>query len=250
MKTVYQSPAVMTGEYMTTCGGCGHGFIAKLLGEVIDELDIAQDVLLVLPIGCSTNAWKYFKLDSFCALHGRAPAVATGMKRALPQKLVIVNQGDGDLASEGMSEIIHATIRGEKISVIFVNNTIFGMTGAQMAPTTILDQVTSTSPNGRNAEDSGEPVRMAELIAQLPGCYYSERVALNNPKNIIACKRAIKRAIVNQMEGKGLSFVEVLSPCPTGWNMSPVEAIQWIEKRVVSTYPLGVKKDAAGGHER
>lgn len=242
MKVVYQYPEVMTGEYMTTCGGCGHGLVTKLLGEVIDELEIAQDTLLVLPIGCSTNAWKYFKLDSFCALHGRAPAVATGMKRALPDKIVITYQGDGDLASEGLSEIMHAAIRGEKISVIFINNTIFGMTGAQMAPTTILGQVTSTSPVGKNVEDAGYPVLMADLIAQIPGCYYSERVALDNLQNIRKTKNAIKRAIQFQQEGHGLSFVEVLSPCPTGWKMSPVDALHWLTERALPNYPLGAKK--------
>lgn len=242
MKTIYQAPAVMTGAYMTTCGGCGHGLAAKLLGEIIDELGIARDLLLVLPIGCATNAWEYYQVDSFCALHGRAPAVATGIKRASPERIVVAYQGDGDLASEGMSEIIHATIRGEKLSVIFINNTIFGMTGAQMAPTTMLEQVTSTSPKGKKASDAGEPVLMAELLAQIPGCFSSERVALNNPQNIRAAKRAIKNAIVNQMNGRGLSFVEVLSPCPTGWKTAPVDAIQWIEKEIIPVYPLGVKK--------
>lgn len=243
MKIVYKTPKVMTDAYMTTCGGCGHGIITKLVGEVIDELGIAEDVILILPIGCSTNAWMYYKLDSFCALHGRAPAVATGMKRARPENIILAYQGDGDLVSEGMSEIMHAVVRGEKISVIFVNNTIFGMTGGQMAPTTLIGQVTSTSPCGKTVETAGYPTKMAELIASLPGCYYSERVAVNSISNIKQTKQAIKKAIQYQIAGQGLSFVEILSPCPTGWKISPVKALDWMEENVMQTHPLGVYKE-------
>lgn len=240
---VYRAPEVMTDTYMTTCGGCGHGLAVKLLGELIDEMGLAESLVLVLPIGCSTNAWMYYNIDSFCALHGRAPAVATGIKRAQPDSIVLSYQGDGDLVSEGLSEIMHAAIRGEKISVIFMNNAIFGMTGGQMAPTTLLEQVTATSPHGKSVENDGYPVLMAELLSTLPGCCYSERVALNTPANIRKAKAAIRRALQYQLGGCGLSFVEVLSPCPTGWSVSPVRALEWIGEKMVKTYPLGVYKD-------
>lgn len=239
---VYRAPEVMTDAYMTTCGGCGHGLVTKIVGELIDELHLADSIIMVLPIGCSTNAWEYYKVDSFCALHGRAPAVATGIKRTRPDNIVLSYQGDGDLVSEGLSEIVHAAIRGEKISVIFMNNAIFGMTGGQMAPTTLLKQVTSTSPHGKSEIYDGYPVKMAELIASFPGCYYSERVALNTVANIRHTKRAIRQALQYQMDGKGLSFVEVLSPCPTGWHVPPVQALEWISEKMVDTYPLGVYK--------
>lgn len=242
MKT-YHTPEVITQAYMTTCGGCGHGLLTKIVAELIDEMHLADSMIMVFPIGCSTNAWEYFKTDSLCALHGRAPAVATGIKRSRPQNTVLVYQGDGDLVSEGLSEIMHATVRGEKISVIFVNNAIFGMTGGQMAPTTLLGQITSTSPHGKSAVSDGYPVQMAEILAALPGCYYSERVALNSVANIRQTKTAIRRALQYQMDGHGLSFVEVLSPCPTGWRVPPVQAMQWIQEHMMKTYPLGVFKE-------
>lgn len=240
---VYSIPEVITDAYMTTCGGCGHGLVTKLVAELIDEMDLAKDLIMVFPIGCSTNAWEYYKVDSFCALHGRAPAVATGMKRARPDNIILAYQGDGDLASEGLSEIMHATIRGEKVSVIFMNNAIFGMTGGQMAPTTLLNQITSTSPKGKSEIYDGYPVKMAEILAGLPGCCYSERVALNSVANIRKTKLAIRRALQYQKDGMGLSFVEVLSPCPTGWHMEPVKAMDWIGKNMIQTYPLGVYKE-------
>ena len=177
------------------------------------------------------------------ALHGRAPAAATGIKRADPSKFVMVYQGDGDLVSEGMAEIMHAAIRGEKFSVIFINNAIYGMTGAQMAPTTLMGQHASTAPTGRMADNSGYPVKMAELLAELPGVCYSERVTVNTPARINQCKRALKKAFELQLEGKGMSFVEVLSPCPTGWSMSPVKSLEWIDEEMTKIYPLGVLKD-------
>ncbi len=242
MRFVYKRPAVLTDAYSRYCGGCGHGIVNKLMAEIIGEKDLRENAIAVWPIGCSVYGDQYFNIDSICALHGRAPALATGIKRSLPDNLVIVYQGDGDLVSEGMSEIIHATVRGEKLSVIFINNAVYGMTGAQMAPTTLLGQITKTSPYGRKEEESGAPVNMAELLSHIKGCYYSERVAVNNPQNIMAAKQAIARAFEYQLQGKGLSFVENLSPCPPGWRMKPREALEWIENQMIKAYPLGVFK--------
>ncbi len=243
MSIVYKRPEVFTDEYMKYCGGCGHGIINKLIGEIIEEENLVEKTVLIWPIGCSVYADKYFKADSICALHGRAPAVGTGLKRSCPEDLVIVYQGDGDMVSEGMAEIMHAGIRGEKFTVIFVNNAIYGMTGGQMAPTTLMDQVTTTTPYGRAEVNTGNPVNMAEIIGNLPECYYSERVTVNSPANIRKTKAAIKKAFKYQMEGKGLSFVEILSPCPTGWKVKPVQAIKWIDDVVTKQFPLGVFKD-------
>ena len=243
MSIVYKRPEVFTDEYMKYCGGCGHGIINKLIGEIIEEENLVEKTVLIWPIGCSVYADKYFKADSVCALHGRAPAMGTGIKRACPEDLVIVYQGDGDMVSEGMAEIMHAGIRGEKFTVIFVNNSIYGMTGGQMAPTTLMDQVTTTTPYGRAEVNTGNPVNMAEIIGNLPECYYSERVTVNSPANIRKTKAASKKAFKYQMEGKGLSFVEILSPCPTGWKVKPVQAIKWIDDVVTKQFPLGVFKD-------
>lgn len=243
MSIVYKRPEVFTDEYMKYCGGCGHGIINRLIGEIIEEERLTEKTVIIWPIGCSVYADKYYKVDSICALHGRAPAMGTGVKRSCPDDLVIVYQGDGDMVSEGMAEIMHAGIRGEKFTVVFVNNSIYGMTGGQMAPTTLMDQVTTTTPYGRKEENTGHPVNMAEIIAGLEGCYYSERVTVNSPANIRKTKAAIKKAFKYQMEGKGLSFVEILSPCPTGWKMKPVNAIKWIDDVVTKQYPLGVFKD-------
>lgn len=247
VKVIYKRPGVLTDAHFTYCGGCGHGIVNKLIAEIIEEKSWQEKSVVVWPIGCSVYGDQYFKVDSICALHGRAPALATGIKRSLPDNLVIVYQGDGDLASEGISEIIHATIRGEALSVIFINNAIYGMTGAQMAPTTLLDQVTTTTPYGRKAQVNGAPINIAELIAGVNGCYYSERVAVNNPKNILAAKRAITQAFDYQMQGKGVSLVEVLSPCPTGWNKKPVDALAWIDDHMMKVYPLGTFKTPGGG---
>lgn len=249
MSVVYERPKVLTDEYMKYCGGCGHGIINKLIAEIIEEESLSEKAVIIWPIGCSVYADRYFHVDSICALHGRAPAMGTGVKRSLEDNLVIVYQGDGDLVSEGMAEIMHAGIRGEKFSVIFVNNAIYGMTGGQMAPTTLLEQVTSTSPYGRTVNGAGYPVNMAEIIANLNGCYYSERVTVNSPGNIKKTKAAIKRAFQYQMEGKGLSFVEIISPCPTGWGVSPVKALEWISDTMLKQYPLGIFKEPKGGEK-
>ncbi|MBR5467682.1 MAG: 2-oxoglutarate oxidoreductase [Firmicutes bacterium] len=243
MSIVYKRPEVFTDAYMKYCGGCGHGIINRLIGEIIEEEKLTEQTVIIWPIGCSVYADKYFKVDSICALHGRAPAMGTGVKRSCPDDLVIVYQGDGDMVSEGMAEIMHAGIRGEKFTVIFVNNSIYGMTGGQMAPTTLMDQYSTTSPYGRKEDNSGNPVNMAEIMSGLQGCYYSERVAVNSPANIRKTKEAIKKAFKYQMEGKGLSFVEILSPCPTGWKMKPTQAIKWLGEEVVKQYPLGLFKD-------
>ena len=243
MQVVYKRPSVLQDAYFKYCGGCGHAIINKLIAEIIEEMDWLEETVMVWPIGCSVYADQYFKTDSICALHGRAPALATGLKRARPENMVIVYQGDGDMVSEGMAEIIHAAIRGEKFSVFFVNNAIYGMTGGQMAPTTLMDQVTTTTPYGRQEENTGNPVNMAEIIGNLPECYYSERVTVNSPANIRKTKAAIKKAFKYQMEGKGLSFVEILSPCPTGWKMKPVQAIKHIDEEITKQFPLGVFKD-------
>ncbi len=243
MKVLYKRPSALQDTYFKYCGGCGHAIINKLIAEIIDEKKCLEDTVMVWPIGCSVYADQYFRTDSICALHGRAPALATGLKRAEPDKLIIVYQGDGDMVSEGMSEIIHAAIRGEKFSVIFVNNAIYGMTGGQMAPTTLEGQTTTTTPYGRKKEVEGAPVNMAELISNIKGCIYSERVAVNTPGNIMAAKRAIKKAIDLQMDGKGMSFVEILSPCPTGWGMKPMLALDYLGEKMIKVYPLGIFKD-------
>lgn len=242
-QVVYKRPSALQDTYFKYCGGCGHAIINKLIAEIIDEKGWLEDTIMVWPIGCSVYADQYFKTDSICALHGRAPALATGVKRGRPEALVVVYQGDGDMVSEGMSEIIHAAVRGEKFSVIFVNNAIYGMTGGQMAPTTLEGQKTSTTPYGKSVAEAGAPVNMAELISNIQGCIYSERVAVNTPANIAKTKRAIQKALELQKEGRGMSFVEVLSPCPTGWSLKPVQALEFLEQNMMPVYPLGVFKD-------
>ena len=245
MKTIYERPQVFTDAITTYCGGCGHGIVGKLIAELIDEMGLQENGIIVWPIGCSCLSDRYYNMDMMMALHGRAPAAATGIKRADPSKFVLVYQGDGDLVSEGMAEIMHAAIRGEKVSVIFINNATYGMTGGQMAPTTLLGQAASTAPApaGRMTDNSGYPVKMAEILAQLPGVVYSERVTVNSPAHIAACKKALKKSFELQLAGQGMSFVEVLSMCPTGWSMSPVKSLEWIDEKMTEIYPLGVIKD-------
>jgi 2-oxoglutarate ferredoxin oxidoreductase subunit beta len=247
MKVVYEAPKINTGVPTTYCGGCGHGIINRLIAEVIDEMELKEKAVLLWPIGCSCVNVNTMDIDQLCCLHGRGPASGTGMKRANPDNLVIVYQGDGDMVSEGMAEIMHVAIRGEKFTVIFVNNAIYGMTGAQMAPTTLLGQNASTAPGGRQVVNSGYPVKMAELLAELPGTVYSERVTVNTPANIIKAKKAIKKAFELQMKGEGMTFVEVLSMCPTGWSMSPVKACEWVDTNMTEIFPLGVVKDETEG---
>lgn len=225
------------------CPGCTHGIIHRLVGEVLEELDIIDKTIGVAPVGCSVLAYEYFACDMFEAAHGRAPAVATGIKRANPDKIVFTYQGDGDLAAIGTAEAVHVAARGEKIVTIFVNNCIYGMTGGQMAPTTLPGQITETSPYGRDVTTQGYPIRFSEMIAQLDGSYYIERVSVDKVAAVAKAKKAIKKAFQNAIDGKGFNLVEVLSTCPTNWGLSTEESLIWLRENMIPYYPLGVKKD-------
>ncbi|HYX28919.1 MAG TPA: 2-oxoacid:acceptor oxidoreductase family protein [Pyrinomonadaceae bacterium] len=239
------------GDKTTThyCPGCGHGNIHKMIAEAIDDFGVQDKTVFVSPVGCSVFAYYYFDVGNLQVAHGRAPAVATAVKRALPDSLVISYQGDGDLAAIGGNEILHAANRGEDFTVIFVNNAIYGMTGGQMAPTTYLGMKTTTSPAGRVAANDGFPVRVSELLASLEGPTYIERVALFDNKTRAKARKAIRKALQNQVEGRGFSLVEVLSPCPTGWGVTPVESLQWIQDHLLPIFPLGVMKDKSAERE-
>jgi len=239
MKKVFQKPASLTGKPWHYCPGCGHGIIHRLVAECMDELGIREKTIGVCPVGCAVLAYDYFNCDMLEAAHGRAPAVATGLKRVLKDRVIFTYQGDGDLASIGMAEIVHAASRGERISVFFVNNTVYGMTGGQMAPTTLLGQVTTTSPYGRDKDREGYPIRMAEMLAPFEGAAYVSRVAINSPANVVRAKRAIKRAFEVQLKGIGFSLVEILSTCPINWGLGAVEAMKWLEENMIPYYPLG-----------
>ncbi len=243
MNKVFSKPKSLVDIPFTYCPGCHHGIIHRLIAEVMDELDIREDTIGIAPVGCSVFAYLFFDCDMICAAHGRAPATATGIKRAKPNNIVFSYQGDGDLASIGTAEIIHAANRGEKITVIFVNNAIYGMTGGQMAPTTLEGQITQTSPYGRDSKTMGMPIRMCELLSTLQSPSYISRVALTKPAYIIKAKKAIKKAFQFQIDGKGFSLVEVLSTCPTNWGLSPQEANQWLDKNMIPYYPLGEFKN-------
>ena len=238
-------PRSMSETQTHYCPGCTHGIIHRLVGEAIDALGIEGRTVGVAPVGCSVLAYNYFNLDMTVAAHGRAPAVATGLKRANPESIVFTYQGDGDLASIGMAEVVHAAARGENITIIFVNNAVYGMTGGQMAPTSLPGQRTQTSPFGRDSAQCGFPVKVCEMFAQLDGPAYIARVAANSPKNVLAAKKAIERAFRNQIEGKGFSMVEILSSCPTNWGMSPKDALGWIDSAMIPYYPLGIYKDTS-----
>ena len=240
MKTVFKRTPTLKDCQTHYCPGCGHGIAHRLIAEIIDELDIRDRTIGIAPVGCAVLAYDYFDIDMVEVAHGRPPAVATGMKRTNPDKIIFSYQGDGDLASIGAAEILHAGHRGEQITVIFINNAVYGMTGGQMAPTTMLDQVTATTPKGRSAVEQGYPLQVSELLATLPGTIYIERCALNNVANVRKTKRAIKHAFELQLQGaEGLSLVEVLSPCPTYWRMSPAKAMEWIESNMMKVFPLG-----------
>ena len=225
------------------CPGCMHSTLFKLIGEVLEEMDMLDKCTCAIGVGCCGLGMGYFTYDYLLAAHGRACAVATGAKRSNPDTLVFTYQGDGDLASIGTAEIVHAAHRGEKITTIFVNNAIYGMTGGQMAPTTLIGQKATTCPAGRSEEWSGLPIKMCEMLAAVPSSYYIERVAVNNTANIAKAKKAIAKAFRLQMEGKGFTMIEVLSTCPTNWGLSPVEAMNWLEQNMIPYYPLGVYKD-------
>ncbi|MCK4913228.1 MAG: 2-oxoglutarate oxidoreductase [Planctomycetes bacterium] len=244
METVFTRTPTLKDCTTHYCPGCGHGIAHRLVAETIDELQIAPKTIGIAPVGCAVLAYDYLDVDMIEVAHGRAPAVATGIKRTNSDKIVFSYQGDGDLAAIGTAEIIHAAHRAEQLTVIFINNAIFGMTGGQMAPTTVLGQVTATSPQGRQAIGQGYPLQMSELLAILPGTVYVERCALSGVAQIKKAKKAIKHAFELQIGGaNGLSLVELLSPCPTYWRMTPVEAMQWIEKEMTKVFPLGCLKN-------
>lgn len=244
MAVVFKKTPVLTDTVMHYCPGCGHGIVHRLVAEAIDELHLQDRAVGVAPVGCAVFAYRYFNIDMQEAAHGRAPAVATGIKRVLgPESCVFTYQGDGDLASIGTAEIVHAAHRGEKITTIFINNAIYGMTGGQMAPTTLVGQKTTTSPYGRDKEHCGSPIRVSEMLATIEGSAYIERVAVNSTANIVRAKKAIRKAFEMQMTGKGFSMVEVLSTCPTNWGKSATESMEWVETDMIPYYPLGVMKE-------
>ncbi|MBO8137794.1 MAG: 2-oxoglutarate oxidoreductase [Desulfotomaculum sp.] len=245
MKKIFTRPKALTDAAFHYCPGCTHGIIHRLVAEVIDELGAADNTVGVCPVGCAVFAYNYFNVDMFQASHGRAPAVATGIKRALPDRLVFTYQGDGDLASIGTAEIVHAAARGEKFTTIFVNNAVYGMTGGQMAPTTLLGQKTTTTPKGRDKDNNGYPVKVAEMLSTLDGAAYVARVSVHNPTHVNKAKKVIKKAFEVQIKGLGFALVEVLSSCPTNWGMAPNEALKWLEDNMIPFYPLGVYKEPA-----
>jgi len=244
-QVVYERPKALADVVTHYCPGCTHGIAHRLVAEVIDELGIQERAVGIASVGCSVLAYKYLNVDMQQAAHGRAPAVATGIKRVHPDAAVFTYQGDGDLASIGTAEIIHAAMRGEKITVIFINNAIFGMTGGQMAPTTLIGQKTTTSPRGREPERAGYPIRISEMISVLDGAAYVARVPLSNPKNIAKAKKAVRKAFEAQLGGHGLGLVELLSSCNVNWKMSPADALKWIDSHMIPNYPVGVFKDWA-----
>ena len=243
MSVVFEKPKSLADVPFHYCPGCTHGIIHRLVAEAIDELGIEGKAIGVAPVGCAVMAYDYFTCDMIEAAHGRAPAVATGIKRARPDNIVFTYQGDGDLASIGMAETVHAAARNENITIIFVNNAIYGMTGGQMAPTSLPGQVTQTSPYGRDPKLTGLPVKVAELLSALDAPTYIERVAVNNVKNVKNAKKAILKAFKNQVEGRGFSLIEVVSSCPTNWGMTPEKALAWVEEKMIPYYPLGVYRD-------
>ena len=241
---VYQRPETLADIHTHYCPGCTHGTAHRIAAEVIDELGIRQRTILVASVGCSVFAYNYFNVDSCEAAHGRAPAMATGVKRVNPDNIVFTYQGDGDMASIGMAEIVHVAARGENITTIFINNAIYGMTGGQMAPTSLVGQKTTSSPFGRDVALTGKPMHMAELLAGLPGTAYSARRSLHDARHVLQAKKAIRVAFEAQLQGLGFSVVELLSSCPTNWGMEPDEALQWVAEQMVPVYPLGDYKVA------
>ena len=246
---VFEKPKSLTDKPFHYCPGCPHGIIHRLVAEAIDDLGIEGSTIGVAPVGCAVMAYDYFTCDMVEAAHGRAPAMATGIKRSLPENIVFTYQGDGDLASIGMAETIHAATRNENITVIFVNNAIYGMTGGQMAPTSLPGQVTQTSPYGRDVKTAGYPVKVAELLSSLGGPEFIARVAVNNVKNVRNAKNVIRKAFENQIQNKGFSLVEVVSACPTNWGMTPSNALKWVEDNMLPYYPLGIYKDKSAAKE-
>ena len=247
---VFEKPKALTDVPFHYCPGCTHGIVHRLVAEVIDELGIEGKTIGIAPVGCSVMAYDYFSCDMIEAAHGRAPAVATGVKRSDPENhIVFTYQGDGDLASIGMAETVHAAARNENITIIFINNVIYGMTGGQMAPTSLPGQVTQTSPYGRDVNLCGYPIRVCELLSELDGPEYLERVTVNSVAHVRQAKKAIKKAFQNQIDNKGFSLIEVLSSCPTNWGMTPVKALEWVDTNMIPYYPLGVYRDRSAEKE-
>lgn len=243
MAVVYEKSPMLVDIPLHYCPGCTHGIIHKLVAESLTELGVQEKTIGVAPVGCAVFAYNYFNCDMYEAAHGRAPAVATGAKRAQPDKVVFTYQGDGDLASIGCAEIVHAAARGELITTIFVNNAIYGMTGGQMAPTTLIGQKSTTSPLGRDVAKNGHPIRVSEMLATLDGPAFIQRVSVHDVKHIMEAKKAIKKAFEYQIAGKGFTMIEVLSTCPTNWGMTAVESLKWLETNMIPQYPLGVMKE-------
>jgi len=243
---VFDRPKALSDVPLHYCPGCTHGIVHRLVAEAIDNLGVVDKTVGIAPVGCSVFAYDYFECDMIQAAHGRAPAVATGVKRSDPNNVVFTYQGDGDLASIGACETVHAAARGENITIIFINNAIYGMTGGQMAPTSLPGQVTQTSPYGRDVATQGYPVKVCEMLSQLDGATYLERVTVTDVKQVRNAKRAIKKAFQNQLDGKGFSLVEVLSTCPSNWGKTPVQSIEWLKENMIPYYPLGVYKDKGG----
>ncbi len=243
MREIYKKPEALKDNITHYCPGCGHGIVHRLIAEVIDELKIREQVIGVAPVGCAVLAYNYFNFDVAEAAHGRTPAVATGIKRALPDNIVFSYQGDGDLAAIGTAEIVHAANRSENISVFFVNNTVYGMTGGQMAPTTLEGQKTLTTPSGREKKTTGSPIKVCELLSVLEGARYLYRGALSTPSNILKVKKAIKDSFQIQITKKGFSLVEIISPCPTYWGLTPLESLQYIDNNLLKVFALGEIKN-------
>ncbi|HUU63291.1 MAG TPA: thiamine pyrophosphate-dependent enzyme [Dehalococcoidia bacterium] len=246
MRKVYTRPRSLKRVPFHYCPGCGHSIVHRVMTELIDEMHLQDRIIGIPPPGCSVFAYHYFDVDMAESAHGRGAAVATGIKRAYPEVIVFTYQGDGDLAAIGTAETIHAANRGERITAIFINNAVYGMTGGQMAPTTLSGQVTTTTPYGRDVNLEGYPVKMSEMVALVRGAVYIERTAVNSPVNIRKTKKAIRKALQSQIDGLGFSLVEILSPCPTNWRMTPLESWQWIDKEMTKEFPLGVIKDITG----
>jgi 2-oxoglutarate ferredoxin oxidoreductase subunit beta len=244
---VYERLVGLTAAHTHYCPGCTHGIAHRLTAETLEELGILGRTIGVASVGCSVFAYNYIACDFVGAAHGRAPAVATGLKRVLPERIIFTYQGDGDLASIGLAEVLHAAARGEKITVIFINNAIYGMTGGQMAPTSPMGMVTSSSPGGRNPQQMGYPIRVSELVAQMEGAVYVARRSLHNPTEIRKAKKALRLAFEHQIAGHGFAMVELLSNCPTNWGLTPIESLRWIEERMIPVFPLRELKNVGGG---
>lgn len=246
MKQVFKRPESLKDVPFRFCSGCGHSLIHRIIAECIDKLDIREKVIGIAPVGCAVFAYDYFNFDVIEVAHGRPPAAATGLKRVMPDRIIFSYQGDGDLAAIGTAEIVHAANRGENLTVFFVNNATYGMTGGQMAPTTLPGQKTTTTPRGREVKTSGYPLHVSELLSTIEGVSFITRVSVDSIKNLMATKKAVEKAFRYQIEDKGFSFVEILSPCPTDWGMSPEESINWVRSEMMAVYPLGTFKDKFG----